>query len=160
MVGRQPHAAMRYRAAEMFHVEKAVNGVTLEIEEDRMRHRRIVPFLGVMVGVHAVRLERAARRGIAGPPGRDRPDIALRAIDRDRRALLSMVMRMLALTGAASGSAKAAASAKARSRQPPGARPTGARRRHILSKDILAPECLRTPSIEVSRRSLVQSRRL
>jgi len=44
-----------------------------------------------MVGVHAVRLERAARRGIAGPPGRDRPDIALRAIDRDRHLLRAFV---------------------------------------------------------------------
>jgi hypothetical protein len=105
---------MRYRAAEMFHVEKAVNGVTLEIEEDRMRHRRIIPFLRVMVGIHTVRLEGTARRVIAGPSGRDRPDVTLRAIDRDRHLLRAFV----------------------------------------------DPECLRTPSIEVSRRSLVQSRRL
>ena len=74
---------MGYRAAEMLHVEKAVDGVTIQIEEDRMRHRRIVPFLGVMVGIHAVRFEAATRRVIAGPPGRDRPDVTLRAIDRD-----------------------------------------------------------------------------
>src|SRR5262249_29520535 len=95
---------MRHCAAEMLHVEKAVNRVTVHIEEDRVRHWRIVPFLAVVVGVHAVRLEGAAWRVIAGAPGRDWPDVTLRAIDSDRHLLLllSIVMRMLALAGAAS----------------------------------------------------------
>ena len=75
----------------MFDVEKAVNGVAVQIEEDRMRHRRIVPLLRQMVGVHAVRLERAVRRVVAGPAGRDRPDVARRAVDRDRHALRDLV---------------------------------------------------------------------
>ena len=56
-----------------------------------MRHWRIVPFLGVVVGVHAVRLEGAARRVIAGAPGRDWPDLTLRAIDSDRHLLRALV---------------------------------------------------------------------
>ena len=64
---------------------------SLEIEENCVRHGRIVPFLGVMIGIHAVRLERAARRVIAGPPGRDRPEVTLRAIDGDRHLLRTLV---------------------------------------------------------------------
>src|ERR1700683_1642621 len=78
---------MRHRAAEMFHVEKAVDGVAIHVEEDRMRHWRIVPFLGQMVGVHAVRPERAVRRVVARAAGRYRPNVALRAIDRDTHGL-------------------------------------------------------------------------
>src|SRR5690242_21549441 len=78
---------MRDRAAEMLDVEEAVDGMAIHVEEDRVRHRRIVPFLGVMVSVHAVRLEVAAWRVIAGTTGRDRPDVTLRAVDRDRHLL-------------------------------------------------------------------------
>src|SRR6185437_638724 len=37
---RQPHAAVRHRHAEMRRVGEAVDGVTVQVEEDRMRHRR------------------------------------------------------------------------------------------------------------------------
>jgi hypothetical protein len=38
---RRPHAAMRYRRSEMLHVEKAVNGMAVHVEEHGVRHRRI-----------------------------------------------------------------------------------------------------------------------
>ena len=82
---------MRHRAAEVFHVEKAVDGVAIHVEEDRMRHRRIVPFLGQMVGVHAVRPKRAVRRVVTRAAGRYRPDVALRPVDSDAHGLRVLV---------------------------------------------------------------------
>jgi hypothetical protein len=75
----------------VFHVEEAVDGVSVHVEEDRMRHRCIVPFLGQMVGVHAVRLKRPVGRVIARAAGRYRPNVALRAIDRDAHGLRVLV---------------------------------------------------------------------
>src|SRR6516165_8040356 len=64
----------------------------------RNKHRRVFRYsprpircLGVVVGVHAVRLEGATRRVVAGAPGRDWPDITLRTIDSDRHLLRALV---------------------------------------------------------------------
>src|SRR5262249_46571275 len=64
--GQKPHAAMRGRRAEMLHVIAAVDRVTLLGEEDRERHRGVVPFLGEVILLHAERLVLAARGFVAG----------------------------------------------------------------------------------------------
>ncbi len=51
----------------MLDVEEAVDGVAVQVEEHGVRHRRVVPLLGEVVGVHAVDLEGAVRRVVAGP---------------------------------------------------------------------------------------------
>ena len=84
---RQPHATMRSRIAQMRDAGKAVNGVAMHVEEDGVRHRRVVPLLRVVVGVHAVGLECAARRVAARHSGRHRPDIKQLTVDRDRHGL-------------------------------------------------------------------------
>src|SRR5580704_19510324 len=64
---RQPHAAVRHREPQMRDVGEAVDGMAVHVEEHGVRHRRIVPLLGEVVGVHAVDLEGAVRRVVAGP---------------------------------------------------------------------------------------------
>ena len=49
--------------------KKSVNGMTSHVEENCVRHRRIVPFLRQVVGVHAVSLENAVWSIVAGAPG-------------------------------------------------------------------------------------------
>src|SRR5580704_2016885 len=88
---RQPHAAVRHREPQMRDIGEAVDGVAVHVEEHGVRHRRIVPLLGEVVGVHAVHLEGAVRRVVAGPAGRHRPRVALRAVDRDRHLLRVLV---------------------------------------------------------------------
>ena len=56
-------------------------------EEDRVRHRRIVPFPGEMGLLHPERAIAAIRRIVAGDPGRDWPRVADLPIDRDAHAL-------------------------------------------------------------------------
>src|SRR6516225_4380333 len=133
---------MRHCAAEMLDVEKAVNRVTVHIEEDRVRHWRIVAFLGVVVGVHAVRLEGAARRVVAGAPGRDWPDITLRTIDSDRHLLRALVDcdEDASLAGAASTAPNRAPNKDAASR-----RRAAAWRAVILPKHMAIPDDVLNP---------------
>jgi hypothetical protein len=66
---RKPYATMRNGQAEVFHVKKTVNGMTSHVEENCVRHRRILPFLRQVVGVRAVSLENAVWSVVAGAPG-------------------------------------------------------------------------------------------
>src|SRR3954452_23825724 len=76
----QPHATMRGRTAETAEVVGAVDGKAI-IEEDRMRHRRVVISLRIPAPRHHLRMKDAARGAIAAASGRDRPVIAGRAVD-------------------------------------------------------------------------------
>src|SRR5438270_2653288 len=60
-------------------------------EEDRVRHRRVVEFLGVVVFLHPEGAEAAARRLVGRNAGGDRPVVALDAIDRDGHLLRILV---------------------------------------------------------------------
>src|SRR5262249_12289996 len=62
---RQPHAAVRRRRPQALHLVGAMDGVADLGEEDRVRHGRIVPFLGVVVLLHAERRIGAGGRRIA-----------------------------------------------------------------------------------------------
>src|SRR5260221_4877071 len=86
MRGMQPDAAVRGGSAEPREVVGAVNGEAV-IEEDRVRHRRVVIFAGEIMPRHRLRMEYAARRAIAAAAGRDRPVVARRAVNADRHAL-------------------------------------------------------------------------
>src|SRR5215213_6461949 len=78
--------------AEALRVEAAVNRVAFRGEEDRMRHRGIVPLLGEVVALHAESLELAARRVVLRAlAGRDRPMVDRTTIDRDRHLLDRLV---------------------------------------------------------------------
>src|SRR5207248_9923656 len=86
----QPDTAMGCRTAETAEVVGAVNGKTV-IEEDRMRHRRIVVFPGIPAPRHHLRMKDAARCAVAASSGRDRPAVARRSVDADRHALGRLV---------------------------------------------------------------------
>jgi hypothetical protein len=88
---RQPHAAMRHRCAETAFGFGAVNGMTDLGEEDRVRHRRVVELLGEMVFLHSERPEAAVRRFMRWIAGRDRPLVALDAVNRDGHRLRVLV---------------------------------------------------------------------
>src|ERR1035437_919557 len=79
---RQPNAAVRHRMSEIALLVGAMHGVAGLCEENRIRHRRIVPLLAVVVDVHAEWLKGAARRVVAASPGRHRPVVKLIAVDR------------------------------------------------------------------------------
>src|SRR5262249_58771687 len=66
---RRPDAAMGGGAAEAMDFVPAVDGITA-VEENRMRHRRIVVLLGEPGSFHSLRSVSAARRAIAGAAGR------------------------------------------------------------------------------------------
>ena len=82
----QPDAAMRGAAAEPLDIRGSVNGKSV-MEEDRVRHRRIVVFAREITSMHRLRTEYAARRAIAAAAGRDRPAVPRRAVDADSHAL-------------------------------------------------------------------------
>src|SRR5258708_28660938 len=67
------------------------NGVAYLGEEERVRHRRVVEFLGVVVFLHAEGAEAAVRRLVGGNAGGYRPLIALDAVDRDGHQLRILV---------------------------------------------------------------------
>src|SRR4051794_27092647 len=69
----------------------AVNGMADLGEEDRVRHRRVVEFLGEVVFFHPEGPERAIRRLVRRVAGRDRPMIALHAVNRDGHQLFVLV---------------------------------------------------------------------
>src|SRR5215510_10999385 len=60
-------------------------------EEDRMRHRRVVEFLGEVVFLHPEGAERATWRLVGGNSGGDRPAIAHDLVDRDGHLLVILV---------------------------------------------------------------------
>ena len=60
-------------------------------EEDRVRHRRVVEFFGIVVLFHAEGAERPVWRLAGGDAGRDRPVVALDAVDGDRHDLRILV---------------------------------------------------------------------
>jgi len=93
--GGEPDTAMRDWFAQALSVRAAMDGVAGGREEDRMRHRRIVPLVRVMVGLHAEGGIGAARRPIAARPRLDEPDILLNAVDRDGHFLIHLVDRNL-----------------------------------------------------------------
>src|SRR5262245_17097917 len=61
------------------------------VEEDRVRHRRVVVFAREPAARHHLRTEDAARRAEAATPRRYRPAIARLAVDRDGHALVRLV---------------------------------------------------------------------
>ncbi len=69
----------------------AVDGVAALGDEDRVRHRRVVPFARVMIFHHAEWLEVAGRRVVAVAAGRYRPGVAVLAVDGDRHFLRRLV---------------------------------------------------------------------
>jgi len=76
--------------AETAQVVGAVNGEAV-IEEDRVRHRRIVILLREPASRHHLRRKHAARRAIAAATGGDRPGIACLPVDAHRHALRGFV---------------------------------------------------------------------
>jgi hypothetical protein len=64
----------------------AVNGEAI-IEEDRVRHRRIVVLPREPAPRHGLRPKLAARRAVAAAAGRDRPIVSRSAVQTDRHAL-------------------------------------------------------------------------
>src|SRR4029077_17001178 len=64
----QAHAAVRRRPAELGDVVAAVDGETA-VEEDRVRHRRVVVFAREPARRHGPRMKDAGRRPEAGPAG-------------------------------------------------------------------------------------------
>ena len=70
---------------------RAVDGVTDLGEEDRVRHRRVVEFLGVVILLHAEGAKRAVRRLARRDAGRHRPVIARDAVDGDGHLLIVLV---------------------------------------------------------------------
>src|ERR1017187_4142232 len=87
MRGREPDAAVTRRCAELFGLIRAVDSVANFSEENRMRHRCVVPFFGIMVRLHTKSGERARRRGMADATGRNRPSIECLSITRDGHML-------------------------------------------------------------------------
>src|SRR5262249_60755176 len=69
ILARWPNAAVRHRTAETPLLVGAMNSVAILSEEDRIRHRRIVPFLAEVVDLHTKWPEGAARRFVATPAG-------------------------------------------------------------------------------------------
>ena len=88
---RQPYAAMGSGGAEPVLEIGAVDRMADLGEEDRVRHRRVVEFLGVVVFLHPEGAEAAARRLVGRNAGGDRPVVALDAVDRDGHLLRILV---------------------------------------------------------------------
>ena len=82
----QSYAAVRGRPAKPCDLVAAVNGKPA-VEEDRVRHRRIVVFAREPARRHHLRMIGAARRAVAGAAGRDLPDITRLAVDDDAHGL-------------------------------------------------------------------------
>ena len=88
---RQPHAAVRNRDAEVAFGFGAMDRMPDLGEEDRMRHRRVVEFLGEVVGLHPEGAEGAVRSLVRRIAGRNRPFVSLDAVDRDGHHLIVLV---------------------------------------------------------------------
>ena len=85
-------AAVRRRRAEALGIEAAVDRVALRREEDRMRHRRVVPLLGEVVALHAEGFELAVRRVVLhASAGRNRPMVERPPVDLDGHLLDRLV---------------------------------------------------------------------
>ena len=84
--------------AEAGDVVGAVNGKAV-IEENRMRHRRVVIFAREMHPLHRLRMEHTARRAVAATAGGDRQVVARRTME--RRAVGDQAIAMGALSGLA-----------------------------------------------------------
>src|SRR6266481_1088127 len=82
---------MRSRGAEPAFGIGAVDRMADLGEEDRVRHRRVVEFLGVVVFLHAEGAEAAVRRLVRRKTGRDRPVVSLGAVDCDGHHLRILV---------------------------------------------------------------------
>src|SRR4029079_8201660 len=79
--------------AEMLYFEAAVNGVAALGEEDGVRHRRVVPLLGVVILLHPESLEATVRCRTTSASRGDRPGPACRTVDADGHALRCLVDR-------------------------------------------------------------------
>ena len=90
MVRIEPHAAVRGRSAEPRDFVSAVNGVAA-MEENRIRHRRIVIEPREPAPRHHLRVIGAGRRDVAVPGGRHPPVIARHAVDADLHGLAGAV---------------------------------------------------------------------
>ena len=78
-------------SAEIAGLEGTVDGVTDLGEEDRIRHRRIVPLPRKVVTFHTEWLEFPRRGIIARSSSRYRPGVAVFAVDRDGHLLRGFV---------------------------------------------------------------------
>src|SRR5580700_3961672 len=86
----EPYATVRGRSAEPRDFVSAVNGVAA-MEENRIRHRRIVIEPRKPAPRHHLRVIGAGRRDVALPGGRDPPVIARHAVDADLHGLAGAV---------------------------------------------------------------------
>src|SRR5262245_55639136 len=82
---------MRHRVTKIALRISAVDSVADLCEENRIRHWRVVPLVAGVVDLHAERLEVAARRVVAACPGRHRPIIKPRSVDRNGHALSGFI---------------------------------------------------------------------
>src|SRR5690606_7128498 len=82
----QPHAAMRGRRAETLNLVTAVDRVAA-LEEDRMRHRRAVILARKPIALEALGAIDPDGGDVAAARGRDRPGVAVPAVDADRHLL-------------------------------------------------------------------------
>ena len=82
---------MRGGRAQTARGAATMNGVASVREEDRVRHRRVVPLLREVVALHPESLELAARRVVAALAGGDRPCIPRLSVDRDGHVLTRLV---------------------------------------------------------------------
>src|SRR5581483_8051443 len=87
VLGREPHAAVRGRLAEILHFGGAVNGVPVLHEKDGMRHGGVVPLLAVPDLVHGRGGVGARRRRKSRPAGRNLPIVGFDTVDEDGHLL-------------------------------------------------------------------------
>src|SRR5262245_4175827 len=86
----QPDAAVRGGTAEAMDLVAAVDRIAA-VEEDRVRHGRVVVFLREPRSFHALGSIGAAGGAVAGAAGGHHPAVARHAVDGDRHPLRALV---------------------------------------------------------------------
>ena len=90
--GVKPDAAMRGGAAKPGNLVAAMDRIAA-LEEDRVRHRRIIVLAGEPSSLQPGGGICSVRRAVAGAPRRNRPVVPRRAVDRDGHSLGALVYR-------------------------------------------------------------------
>jgi hypothetical protein len=80
-----------YRRTKALDLIGPVYGVALLGEEHRVRHQRVIPFLGEVLGLHSEYGEIARRRRVACLSRRDRPSMQGQAVARHLESLRGFV---------------------------------------------------------------------
>ncbi len=86
----QTDAALGVHLAQTVDFVGAVGG-DVPVEENGVRHRRVVVLARIVVGIHRLNTERAGRGPAVFGPGRNRPFIGRHTIDQYDHALVSLV---------------------------------------------------------------------